>query len=199
VIVENADQLLDVVIASLMRLQQKFRGETPRAVQLWSPPTDGRRRPHDENYISDYLKGHLEDDLRDRHLIVKREVEIRRGAGGAPGERTDLYVDAFVPGSDGHPTDVISIIVEVKCQFHTGFKTSMKTQLADRYLRDNRCRHGLYLAVWLLCSQWDDEDSRKHQCRHESVLDATQFFEDQAKSLPTSCQVKSFVLDASLL
>jgi len=117
-LVQNGEQLLAVVTESLVRLEDTLHGETPAHIFLWDviPAGEGekRYRPKDENSLSDYVKLHLERDLKQRGIIVLREVEIRRAAGGDPGERTDLYVDAYVPGPDYTRIDTLTVIIEVK-------------------------------------------------------------------------------------
>jgi hypothetical protein len=87
--VQNGEQLLAVVTESLVRLQETLHGETPARIFLWDviPAGEGekRYRPKDENSLSDYVKLHLERDLKQRGIIVLREVEIRHAAGGDPG------------------------------------------------------------------------------------------------------------------
>ena len=56
------DQLLDVIAESLGRLESKLQGETPQAQFLWDRPPKGVCSPKDENALSDYVKGHFDDD-----------------------------------------------------------------------------------------------------------------------------------------
>ncbi|WP_156090437.1 NACHT domain-containing protein [Planktothrix paucivesiculata] len=197
-LVNGADQLLDVVIESLNRLNQKLQGETPSAILLWDQVVS---RPKDEQALSDYVKIHLEGDLRARGIIAKREVEIRRRQGGkdvaAPGERLDLQVDAFIRAPSGEIDDCVSIIIEVKGCWNLGLDTAMQTQLVDRYLKDNRCQHGLYLIGWFNCLQWDSKDSRKPP--KLSIEEARQKFEAQAAELSKQgVKVKAVVLNTAL-
>ena len=121
------------------------------------------------NAFSDYVTIHLREDLGRRGVIVNREVEIRNGEGSGKGERTDIHVDVSVQSSRGKVRDCVSSIIEVKGCWHTDLNTAMKTQLVDRYLRDNRCQHGLYLVGWFNCDQWDDEDYRKKRCQKAAL------------------------------
>ncbi len=86
-LVLNGEQLLTVVMESLVRLQETLHGETPARIFLWNELPVGdddqkRYRPKDENLLSDYVKLHLERELKQRGVIVLREVEIRRRQGG---------------------------------------------------------------------------------------------------------------------
>ncbi len=85
--VQNGEQLLAVVTESLVRLQETLHGETPARIFLWDVLPAGaerekRYRLKDENSLSNYIKLHLERDLKQRGIIVLREVEIRYASGG---------------------------------------------------------------------------------------------------------------------
>jgi hypothetical protein len=205
--VKNGEQLLAVVTESLVRLQETLHGETPARIFLWDvlparAEREKRYRPKDENSLSDYVKLHLERDLKQRGIIVLREVEIRRAAGGDPGERTDLYVDAYMPGPDHTRIDTLTVIIEVKGCWHREVDTAMQTQLVERYLRDNPSRHGLYLVGWFNCPQWDPDDHRKDDAPQITVEEARVQFAQQAEALTARSEgrhlVKSFVLDTAL-
>ena len=206
-LVQNGEQLLAVVMESLVRLQETLHGETPARIFLWNELPAGdegqkRYRPKDENSLSDYVKLHLERDLKQRGIIVLREVEIRRAVGGDPGERTDLYVDAYVPGPDHTKIDILTVIIEVKGCWHRKVETAMQTQLVERYLRDNPCRHGLYLIGWFNCPHWDRTDYRKDDAPQINLEEARAQYAQQAEALTAQFAdgrlVKSFVLDTAL-
>ncbi|MBD2314297.1 hypothetical protein H6G20_21750 [Desertifilum sp. FACHB-1129] len=203
-LVNGADQLLDVVVESLDRLNQKLQGETPSAIFLWNQWKQGDQivfRPKDEQVLSNYIKLHLKEDLKQRGVIAKREVEIRRRHGdkgvAASGERVDIQVDAFVRLPNGEICDYVSVIIEVKGCWNKDLDTAMQTQLVDRYLKDNSCQHGLYLIGWFNCKQWDRKDSSKPP--KLSIEEAIQKFETQAAELSKQgVKVKAVVLNTSL-
>ncbi len=197
-LVLSGDQLLDVLVESLRRLDQKLQGETPAAFLLWDQVVS---RPKDENALSDYLKLYLEEDLKGRGVIANREVEIRRRQGtkgvAAPGERTDIQVDAVVRKSNGEVCDPVTVIIEVKGCWNKELNIAMQTQLVDRYLKDNSCQHGLYLVGWFNCNQWDSNDSRKSP--KLSLEEARDKFVAQAAELSSqSVKVKAVVLNTAL-
>ena len=200
-LVNDGNELLNVLIESLQRLEIKLQGETPAARDIWdltnSKPL--KYKPVDENTLSSYVKRFLKDDLKQRGIIANREVELRPSQGGAPGERTDIHIDAVVKDSNGKVYDSITVIIEVKGCWHNELGTAMETQLVNRYLKDNTCQHGLYLVGWFNCQQWDDSDHRKHATPNISLKDARKQFEQQAEQLSLSCvTVKSFVLNTAL-
>jgi hypothetical protein len=54
-LVESGEQLLEVIIESLRRLEEELQGETPAAPDLWNRLPDGALRPKSENELSDYV------------------------------------------------------------------------------------------------------------------------------------------------
>jgi hypothetical protein len=198
-LVEGGSQLLDVLLESLKRLESKLQGETPAAIDLWDEVAKNVHKPKDENRFSDHVKRHLDEDLRQRGVVVNREVQIRRGEGSGVGERTDIHVDAVVRDSQGGLHDSITVIIEVKGCWNPGLNHAMKTQLVDRYLKDNRCQHGLYLIGWFNCDQWDDDDRRKRQAPELDIDEAQERFAAQAADLSRQgLQIRAIVINAAL-
>jgi len=197
--VQTGEQLLEVLIESLKRLEAELQGETPAAIDLWDEVRKGVFRPKDEPRLSDYIKRHLERDIGGRGIVVNREVEIRGGAGSSPGERTDIHVDAVTnePGNGAH--DRISAIIEVKGCWNRDLTDAMETQLAERYLKDNHCPFGLYVVGWFACDQWDGKDYRRPQMPQLKLPEARACFDDQARRLSSGARcIKAFVLNAAL-
>lgn len=112
--VQNGDQLLEVVIESLGRLEERLQGKIPAAPDLWNERDDRTYRPKDEEAFSDYVKRHLHGDLEGRGVVVNREVVIRKGEGPGRGERTDVHVDAVVQDSRAGEHDTVTVIIEAK-------------------------------------------------------------------------------------
>jgi len=187
-LIQNGDQLLDVLIESLKRLEAKLQGETPASPFIWD-----KTRPKDENQFSDFVKIHLDDDLRQRGIIVNREVRIHRG------ERTDIHVDAVVQDQQEGLFDPIVAIIEVKGCWNSELDNAMETQLVNQYLKNNRCQHGLYLVGWFNCEKWDSKDYRKKQAPKLDIDVAQKRFDAQAAKLSQhgTC-IKAFVINAAL-
>jgi hypothetical protein len=197
-LIQNGAQLLDVLGESLTRLEKRLRGVTSLAPALWNE-WNGTYRPKGEEWLSDFVKQHLEQDLSvERGILVNREVVIRKGEGQGRGERTDLLVEAVVPESEQY--DVITAIIETKGCWNPELNTAMKDQLVDRYLNANdRCKHGLYLVGWFYCEQWGDTHSRKQRTPRYGLEAAREKFANQAQSLSNeSIHVRSVVLDTAL-
>ena len=198
-LVRDGRELQQVILESLRRLQQRLHGETPAVRDLWdyAPKTDWR--PVDENDLSNYIKRHLETDLRDCGIVALREVEIRRGYD-ARGERTDIYVAAVVPTSQPSGFETVRIIIEVKGCWHPELRTAMESQLKNRYLKDNDCEHGVYVVGWFACEPWSVADSRREKTPKWTVTEARKFFETQTASLSDAGnEIAAFVLDTSLV
>jgi hypothetical protein len=144
------------------------------------------------------VKSNLDSLLATRGVIVAREVEIRRGEGAGAGERTDIHVTAVIPGMEAESRDTVRVIIETKGCWNRELQTAMKDQLVGRYLRDNECRHGVYLVGWYLCDQWTDDAGQRAATPDWSLADARQFFEEQADEMPSDVSIKAVVLDARL-
>lgn len=195
--VQNGEQLLNVLVDSLKRLQQRLQGETPRAIDLWNENGSPKvYSPKDENRLSDYVKSHLEVDLKQRGIVINREVEIRRGAGASPGERTDIHVDAISNNPNETNLDIIKTVIEVKGCWNKEILTAMKTQLFDRYLNESDCRYGLYLVGWFHCDQWD---KRGKEAQKNNIEELQRELNTQSRALSNDgIQIKAFVINAAL-
>ncbi len=198
-LVQNGDQLLNILIDSLERLELKLQGHTPRAIDLWDYSLESKTyRPRDENRLSDYVKSHLEIDLCQSGTIVNREVEIRRGVGSTPGERTDIHVDAIIPGQSCEKCDAIKAIIEVKGCWNPELDTAMGTQLVERYLKNSDCNHGLYLVGWFNCDQWDNSDYRKKASKLKIEELRIQLNAQAAKLSQNGINIEISVINTSL-
>jgi predicted NACHT family NTPase len=199
-LVQNGDQLLDILIGSIDGLEQKLQGHTASAIDLWDQSWEAKTyRPRDENRFSNYLKSHLDTELRKSGVIVNREVEIRRGEGATPGERTDIHVDAVIPGHGGEIYDSIKAIIEVKGCWNLELDRAMETQLVERYLKNSDCNHGLYLVGWFNCEHWDNKDTRKMKASKLKIEELREQLNEQARLLShNAVHVRARVINAAL-
>ena len=89
--------------------------------------------------------------------------------------------------------------MEVKGNWDEELHSAMETQLRDRYLKENRCKNGLYLVAWVTSAKWSEADARKKQCPRMSSSEAREFFSRQATELSKDGYlIRSYVLDVSL-
>ena len=200
--VHSPEQLLEVLLGSLRRMERILQGETPRVIRLWNEDNENRRDifwPKSENRLSDEVKFHFEDDLRDRGIIVNREVEIRPTTTSGSGERVDLYVSA-VSTESTCAWKTITVVIEIKGSWNKEVQSAMETQLASEYLKDSKAHCGIYLVGFFDCDpkQFKKRDSKKP--RWNTLADGKKALELQAKVLTDSepVVVKSFVLDCCL-
>jgi hypothetical protein len=137
----------------------------------------------------------LEHDLKERGIIVNREVDVFRPPQAGKGPATDIHVDLIVPRA-GNPVR-LKAVIEVKGCWNRDVK-SLEAQLIDRYLRGPDCQHGIYLVVWFDPSQWDDTDYRKKEAPPWTLAEMREFFEAQAYASSNARRsVRAFVLDGS--
>jgi hypothetical protein len=194
-LITTIQHLMGLVIESLDRLQAKLHGETPAVHDLWNNWTTQKKtrwKPKGEQHLSDYIKRHLDHDLKDRGVIVNREVEIRRKTTSA-GEETDIHVDAV------DDAQRLTVIIEVKGCWHTKTKTALQEQLVDRYLQTNLSAGGLYVVGCYCCDAWDTNDYRCGDARRNGTMDDLQIeLESQAALAGSTEFVRSLVLDCSL-
>ena len=202
--VGSGEELLAVIAESLARFEEDLHGETPAVSNLWDESPEGRCRPKSEEHLSDNIVRHLRAELTTRGIVVNREVQIRRrqSLAGQAGQRTDIHVDAVSTSSSPDELDCLKVIIEVKGCWHREVRTAMRTQLVDRYLHENRCRHGMYVAGWFGCDSWDEDDPRKRRTPWPSIDDARAEIGTQAADLcaddSLSVKVRGIVLDCAL-
>jgi hypothetical protein len=143
-LVRDAWDLQEVLVEALADLAKQLQDDPPAAPDLWEEKSG---EPKHEEAISDWVKRQLDKDLRGRGIVVNREVRIFRG------KRTDIRVDAVAEDEQGR-SDTVTVIIENKGCWNPTVPVAMKTQLVDKYLVDNHCRHGIYLVFWFDCDAW---------------------------------------------
>lgn len=93
----------------------------------------------------------------------------------------------------------MTVIIEAKGCWYQRLYKEMEAQLAGRYLRDNRCRHGLYLVGWFYCPQWDPEDLRQKMAARRDLDSTQERLEARALELSQGdLHIQSIVLNAAL-
>jgi hypothetical protein len=71
-LVQSGDQLMQVLVEALERFQAMLQGETPEAQFLWDNVSKSSARPKDENTFSDYVKIHLDKEVKQRGILLNR-------------------------------------------------------------------------------------------------------------------------------
>lgn len=171
--ISDKDSLLRAVETSLRRFGQAWKKMPP--TRLWNLE---KREPRREKALSDELKMHLEQDLRARIVPRRTPLFINREPEFFSGEQTDLHIQACLP--DG---STATVIVEVKLCDHPEVGDSMKTQLAERYLRQKGLTHGIYFVGWFACGAWP---KRKCPFQRQGEAKARRALEKQAATLSSA-------------
>ena len=80
-LVESGDQLVEVLLESLKRLEKKLHDETPASRDIWDLINRKKKlyRPIYEDELSDYVKRHLSEDIGKRGIVLGRNTRIHRG------------------------------------------------------------------------------------------------------------------------
>jgi len=202
-IIENGEHLLEAVISSIEKLEDKFHGDDPSVEEVWNESSGNVFRPKDEISFSSYITRYLNYNLKETAIFVKPEVQIRRGIGKGPnkikGQRTDIYIEAAILGIEHDKYEKVKLIIEVKGCWNPKIMNDMKAQLVERYLKNNDCQYGLYLVGWFNCPQWDLSDPRMKQCKKWKLKCLKKKLEEQSKSLSNQERtIRSHIIDCSL-
>jgi hypothetical protein len=157
-LVRNTDDLMEVVLESLSRLQIALVQSTlPRGEDLWHwDGADTQRknfRHRDEAYLSNYVARWLAEDLQQRGIVIGREVQLRQG------QRTDIHVTAVAEAAGSLLPDA-TVVIETKGCWNPSVLTALAGQLVGDYLRLNGRTHGIYLVGWFVCEKWDNSLNR---------------------------------------
>jgi hypothetical protein len=188
-VVRNEYDLLIVIEESLNRLQKKMQGDNPTSFFLWDRISANRFKPKDENSLSDFIKMHLDYELREQKIIINREVEIKRSTGRRDGQRTDLYIQAL---SADPAESFFTVVIEVKGCWNGELKTAMETQLRNRYLSKHKSSHGIYIVGWYVCSHYNTKNIKGTKRSMQLYL------MKQAENLANGVYLKSMVLDCTI-
>lgn len=180
--IQDADQLLEVVLGFIGNYQKHILNSSSKARLLWSEVKESRKvayTPKDEDALSDHIKDYLSDNLKGKSIILNREVQVTKG------QRTDIKIDA-IKYEGKIPVDILTVIIEVKGCWNSGLKTAIETQLLNDYLKKNALTHGIYLVGWYLCDKWEENHLKgKGGRQFEEFQEAQEFFEKRAQELST--------------
>ncbi len=180
-LIRNADDLLEVVLASLARFQNDLQYH--HVHRVW----DGQSPKHEE-FVSKEIEDWLKHDLK--RVAVNREVEVNRFD-----ERVDLKIEAFPSGnSDGLP---ITLIIEVKRAQNPEIPDSIKNQLVGKYLAPNPgWNHGIYLVAWFYTQRiWEERQYLKSKTPKSAAKELAMHCSEAGKT--SDCRIAPFLLDCS--
>lgn len=195
-LVQTEQQLLELVLESLERFQQRLTNQLLPAVdELWRWYGAGNQRrnfePKDEDAFSDSIARWLLEDIGpSAGVVINREVQPRRGS------RTDILVEAVAKVRTGD-FERLTVVIEVKGCWHADVRSGMHTQLVNGYLKDLGLKSGIYVVGWFVCDRWKSiTNNLKIQDLQEARtwLDAEVARYDGRQSPET---VSAFILDCS--
>src|SRR5271166_3491426 len=171
-LVTTSEDLLEVVIDSLRRLQSRITDTAnPLVDDFWFigrlGNTDHNHGPHSEEHVARRIAGWLQDDLQSRHpAVINREVVPRWR------QRTDITVEA--PLRSGNETLVPKVIIEIKGNWHPEVRTACGTQLVNTYLHNQPNAAGIYLVLWFGAGHLPGADNpRSNRLRSRDVSSAS--------------------------
>ena len=124
-------------------------------------------------------------------VVVNREVQPRRGA------RTDVIVEAKIPGSDSQ-FDTLRVVIEVKGCWHDAVLTGLTEQLVNGYLRVHGWRCGIYLVGWFVCPQWDSPKNNLRSDNSQAAAEELRQLAAEFDGVNSQFAVATFLLDCSL-
>lgn len=199
-VVLNEKHLFDIVIETLNDLKADIRNNSTY-LRVWNECENNSCFPKNEIALSDEIKRLLLKELN--NIIINREVEIRPKIAGKGSHITDLLVQCKTVDNK-----IASIIIEVKGCWNPELRSSIRSQLYDRYLCDDNCyKYGIYLIGWYWCDKWDKErkDSKINKTKKENrfsetdIFETEEFFNKQALQLSKDDKnIVSIVLDLSI-
>ncbi len=139
--VASVIDLLDATRDQLRGYEEWLHGHNGAVQDLWEGRANECRRPVEETQFSAHIARYLRDQMAKQRVVVNFEVVVRLRRQDAPGERTDVLVQAIA--ADGSAR--FSVVIEVKGCWNADVLTSMREQLLDRYMKDEPGCAGLYI------------------------------------------------------
>jgi hypothetical protein len=201
VIRSNSD-VLDGIVEAIREFEAGLLGTGCVVVDdLWNTPAKGMPSPKPEENISKKLQGAIQRYFQDHAVLVDAEVRIRHSvlgkrAGGAPGSRVDVFLRPTSTKSDQAFESCVPIEVKRSCNEQA--KTSLISQLANRYLKELRVVSGVYVVVWLEAPKLASHHRPVWKTRRDAELDLEQQAATWKRSSSGTQRVATIVLDASL-
>jgi hypothetical protein len=196
-LINNDDDLLELIVESLERLQMKLTKQSiPAAEELWLWTGAGQNRsnfqPKDEESLSDYVARWLVEDIGpSAGVVVNREVQPRRGA------KTDIIVDALSQRADA-TFNRLTVVIEVKGCWHDAVRTGMRTQLVDGYLRPHGWRCGVYLVGWFICPQWTAAKNKLQSGNLKDAINELEVLATDFHGVHSDIHVTPVLMDCTL-
>lgn len=145
--IASDEDLKEALLISLERYQAELKANPDATLDpLWKWEGGGQNRKNyehnDEAALRNQVTKWLSSDLGSSGIICNREVLLRAGS------LTDIFVEHSTSPSADKPVTKYTVVIEVKGYWNQKLETDIQTQLADRYLKQNGHRCGIYLVGW---------------------------------------------------
>ncbi|MFD2025766.1 hypothetical protein [Promicromonospora aerolata] len=154
-LVRNSADLSRVLLEQLEKIQHDLRQKSDYRI-LWNEPYNTAPSPKGEDDISDWLKRDLALRLSP-HVVVDREVQVRRDGPKGVGTRIDVTV------TSGHAL-LARVLFEAKLVKNRELPTAIDHQLVGQYLAPEGLTNGIYIVYWVTPSarpqSWGQEVPR---------------------------------------
>jgi hypothetical protein len=164
-IVSTPEQLAQLVLEELDSLIDNIERDRATKALFWHRQRHGGEwvgyAPPHETELSDRLARELSRRVLPRAVML-REVEIQPRLADSPADQPDLLATA--PSAGG---DVITLPIEVKCNWNSTLITAIETQLGDRYLGGPHGSTGIYIVGYYDGEAWIQNDSRHSGVRRD--------------------------------
>lgn len=149
--ITSAEALRQAVLETLADFQQRLVGIDPQASDVWDTAS---ARPKGEQEIGRIIARFLKDSLERRGVFLAREPEARPSQSGkGRGESIDIFIEALI-GPKTVDAPRATVVIELKGVWNAELLTSLRAQLAERYLEPPKHRHGIYLVAWFQRDPW---------------------------------------------
>jgi hypothetical protein len=139
-LVRNSADLSRVLLEQLEKIQHDLRQKSDYRI-LWNEPYNAAPSPKGEDDISDWLKRDLALRLSP-HVVVDREVQVRRDGPRGVGTRIDVTV------TSGHAL-LARVLFEAKLVKNRELPTAIDHQLVGQYLAPESLTNGIYIVYWV--------------------------------------------------
>jgi hypothetical protein len=176
-VVTSEPQLAQAFLDTLDEVAAEI-GRDPDVAALFWDKQAGQHpvwRPVDEDTFTTRMRARVQDRLK--AVVLRQEAQLNYYVGATKGSYPDLEAIAVT----GDVT--LSVAGEAKGIWHKDVTTSIKTQLADRYVTGVRTNTGIYMVGFFSSDKWDPADSRRAKADKYDIDEFRADLEKQAKEL----------------
>ncbi len=191
--ISNEDAFKNLIFDCLEQIESEYRDETSMMHTFWSYDKKNRKNifwPKYEVDFSDIIAFNLKKKLHSKGIFINREIGINRESN-----RIDIKCEMQSQSIQ------LTCYIEVKGCWNEEISTHLNIQLYKKYLKQNQCKAGIFLALWCVCDLWRDDNRKKRAIRIASKKsDLTKVLEDQLNTIPIADRemIKIKIFDATI-